>query len=1335
MINNCLNVTVRKVEGTNSQYGLVLVNETGYESIDGRVYLREIQTDNCGVKMICGIGLVRFNKQFGLVCLDNKNILKEYQAYTKVWVVSKAICRSVHMESEVMHDTVDRKYERLFKEFPSVFLSSTKHTNDLISSKIFDDVILSHLFEANALESSSKVCKQPLLVKCNSKNTTYFPPLKIVKMHVIFILYRPGKDNYHLCGPLHLINEANLQWNNSKTSISSQTVDNCADECLNSRDCVAFGFFPLKSGSICHLTNKQCENVQSNKMVYLRPGQNLYVRTSQRCSNRLYANEMYFENYFKPSYCYTILKDKFNWEEAEKECSNRGMAILKVTENNEYLPNMVKTFFSTKGERIWLPIIKKDGGFYWRNVFQSRDKLLKVKSKFYPLKSLREDCNSALIRYNKNYLLMDREKINCKSRLTTICYKPKDGWNITESQKWLIKEMLKKPNPPYIGDNDKAIHFKYHYCNLKFNHVDQSYCFPQFKSLARYTDIVNFGSSKINYSSRTSSIKDLESFDGFLIMRTFTNHDCDHIKATVNIFGFIDQIEINSGNSRCGFLYMRWNGLLKPLCININNIKALAQERRKYLMKGLCATFGLDYLWLNADLQPTITFKDDHLGLEINHSIIDLYENIYPRHILEIPFLKIKSDSSCTQPPLTLKLWCRIFDRLPRPDMVLQSLPSIKYSFKFFRPALWDICGPTHLFRFHFGSFTKRNSSSVSTERIIPYENGNDPTARKYIVGKTFFECRKICSDSQTYVGFLYIPMKDDKLIGYCGLTERYCDTDPNYAYTYIPAGHWLYVKTHDICSKFSTVPIDNVLYDALTKVCFVIKRNVTYREATKYCQSIEMNMFRPDLLSESVKTLFPSKETVWMSTKLIDYRLHYNSNFGDGKRYELLDNNQLKGLNISDIPLSNCIALYVSYRTVDLKDMFGLNRRRLPLKNEILCNFSKLTAICQRPLRGGWSPWTKWSDCPCYFKSVTNIKQYRTRKCNDPGPAEEFLESPCGTQSLEERQVRRCWQFTSPNSVHMAVEIEFYGHLRTKDICQSMIATQRDDSEVSLNKFLSIPTIQHSVENMISFELCINWCLQDKLCREVYSLKIEDKRYKCVKSTSFCSFLKSKSSSLERLYRLTDKRCIFTSNVCQLPIFYYDELSGYCLSYGGYLTYEEGVQYCQNLGLHLFKLSNVQKASNLVRFLRNAFKNMTLWLGIRKMKGPERTFVWDSFVWNDTDVVDEKVVSSLEGDCYLAMIEEKEIQWQGADCEEKHQTLCWRPLIGEWSSWSNWNFDSNIKGKSFRTRKCNNPKPSKPHYNCFGDDFEYRNRRKEMKISLLGQLTIFGWFRIRKQM
>lgn len=431
-------------------------------------------------------------------------------------------------------------------------------------------------------------------------------------------------------------------------------------------------------------------------------------------------------------------------------------------------------------------------------------------------------------------------------------------------------------------------------------------------------------------------------------MRTFTNHDCDHVKASISIFGYTDEIEISKQNSQCGFLYVRWNGYLKPLCVNINNAKLLNNHQKKLILKGLCSTFGLDYLWMNIDLQPSITFLNDHIGLEIDQKS-EFNDNIHPRHFFEIPFIKLRDneDGFCTQPPFSVKLWCRIFDRLPRPPLKL--FPSIvsmqSYIYYFYRPALWETCGPTHLLRNHYGEKPHIFDSRLSNKYIEPYKASSSVNSTSFILSKTFFQCQLLCGKSKTCVGFSYVPMKNPKIIGYCSLTNNYCDADPNYAYTYIPAGHLIYVKTFYPCLKYVKSKI-NIFYDKPKNVCFVIKKNLTFFDSINYCKNMRMNMFKPNLMSKSVNTFFPSFDHVWMSPKLFNYRLYYSSNFINGHKYKVLNSNKPQNINISNLSSTDCAALRLSYNRKNFSQFFDLDEKKLrnlqAEKNKFNCQTSR---------------------------------------------------------------------------------------------------------------------------------------------------------------------------------------------------------------------------------------------------------------------------------------------------------------------------------------------------------------------------------------------------------
>lgn len=148
-----------------------------------------------------------------------------------------------------------------------------------------------------------------LLISCNNSAIRENPPflLQLNQTDYQFKLFRPGLGVWKMCGPIHLIEKSSRLYNHKNRKKAKRTLIECALKCNNRKKCVAFIFIPLINENICSFTDKQCPDTQ--KYVYLAPGQNIYLKISRWCYPSNYNEAESEMNIFfnsDTSICYTI---------------------------------------------------------------------------------------------------------------------------------------------------------------------------------------------------------------------------------------------------------------------------------------------------------------------------------------------------------------------------------------------------------------------------------------------------------------------------------------------------------------------------------------------------------------------------------------------------------------------------------------------------------------------------------------------------------------------------------------------------------------------------------------------------------------------------------------------------------------------------------------------------------------------------------------------------------------------------------------------------------------------------------------------------------------------
>lgn len=190
------------------------------------------------------------------------------------------------------------------------------------------------------------------------------------------------------------------------------------------------------------------------------------------------------------------------------------------------------------------------------------------------------------------------------------------------------------------------------------------------------------------------------------------------------------------------------------------------------------------------------------------------------------------------------------------------------------------------------------------------------------------------------------------------------------------------------------------------------------------------MNLLRPYWISNNLKTFFPLPDFAWIGTKLIDLNMYYDSNFV--QNYEPIISPKFR------IKIANCSLLKIGQK-LDFEEMFRLNI-------ELNCEVDRLTTICQRPLEGSWSSWTKWSKCTCSWKNNNLSQQKRHRKCDDPPPVPTFEIRPCKSSVNLQTEQRLCKLNRKDNKIIM--EVVSPSTTAEEDICKSFTKQDKKTSK-----------------------------------------------------------------------------------------------------------------------------------------------------------------------------------------------------------------------------------------------------------------------------------------------
>ncbi|CAD5115393.1 DgyrCDS4372 [Dimorphilus gyrociliatus] len=637
--------------------------------------------------------------------------------------------------------------------------------------------------------------------------------------------------------------------------------------------------------------------------------------------------------------------------------------------------------------------------------------------------------------------------------------------------------------------------------------------------------------------------------------------------------------------------------------------------------------------------------------------------------------------------------------------------------FILYRPGLTNLCGPTHLLRNNF------------LDKSINYRENNIPKSKDNInegfdkktnylsaySSISFEECQQLCAEyrEKLCTGFLYTPIKDKEIVGYCRLSVgKFCEENIKY-FVYLTAGQFLYQAYYPPCKKEYDVDIYKIykekgilqgyeskhkwekdkadyFLDSKYYICYLIKHNVTYKEAKNLCKQMNMNLIRPYLISSMLLSHFPTKTLIWSGMIINKTRMFYEK---DDFENILLPNSQ----------------------------------------SEKYCS-DKLTVVCQKPLTGLWSSWGQWSNCPCYRELGSKVKKHRIRYCNDPKPHKIAVDEKrvCGRYNYSidyENESMIC-----PPLRHTVRELVEINNIldHKEDICRAYYSpTQKYRSDATL--------IEKNYQGK-RIKDCLLWCIRNTDCQELNisidlkkmnSSKRNSMQYKCVSSDKFCSFVR-RDLLTSFLFRRSVLVCHSKySKTCRTAMYHHELETGLCLIYEPIpKTFKEALRFCSLYGMHLMKFEHFFDEAGLPDYFTSKYKEVEAWLGLIKTGG---VYKWNSKFWSENATSISKRITEADGvgNCYIFYFRKNNnVTFKRVRCNKKHFTMCYKPHRGQWGMWSQWRnchvklFTKCLFGY-YRTRTCDSPPPYDGY--CLGRSAIYRPlSNSQMILFIIAGIVLF---------
>lgn len=208
------------------------------------------------------------------------------------------------------------------------------------------------------------------------------------------------------------------------------------------------------------------------------------------------------------------------------------MDVLRVDEGG--IPVNVRTFFSKKGELVWLGIIREEGQYFWFSNFKGKERVNLSKKPFNNWTFENSTCQYALIYRSIPRIISRRTKtvlktskiyqrhgtpLNCfQDVATAICYRPIRGWKDYFSTKLFMEKQIKSSKSlPYVANIVGAKKLINPYCNPS---MGKFHCYPKIEDLPINSQRPEFQTGNYTlHNEPAPNILDIRSTDRLVLLR------------------------------------------------------------------------------------------------------------------------------------------------------------------------------------------------------------------------------------------------------------------------------------------------------------------------------------------------------------------------------------------------------------------------------------------------------------------------------------------------------------------------------------------------------------------------------------------------------------------------------------------------------------------------------------------------------------------------------------------------------------------------------------------------------------------------------------------------
>ncbi|CAD5110975.1 DgyrCDS327 [Dimorphilus gyrociliatus] len=220
---------------------------------------------------------------------------------------------------------------------------------------------------------------------------------------------------------------------------------------------------------------------------------------------------------------------------------------------------------------------------------------------------------------------------------------------------------------------------------------------------------------------------------------------------------------------------------------------------------------------------------------------------------------------------------------------------------------------------------------------------------------------------------------------------------------------------------------------------------------------------------------------------------------------------------------------------------------------------------------------------------------------------------------------------------------------------------------------------------------ICFKQCLTDPSCVGIIFDKLNRK---CWLNRRFCQESNTHINSEQYEYFVkSSPECNLNRN-SQNEIFLFDESSG-------------------EMHVVKFDLPQIRNFFH-TRLFTLLSREVMIWTSLTSK---DYHFKWDTEIFSTKSEIIREIglLSSNVEKCVTANLKtlDHDIEFNLKSCSEKHATVCWRPLFGEWSEWGQWGnclqLNPNLNKIQFqeRFRNCSSPEPISNIRDCGLEDTE----------------------------